>query len=232
MALDMQNYVRRVQTRDGAPSFNFTLSPAVLAVICLAMVLILGWCFYMGFMVGRGQNPEEHMQRIAAMLRSDEAQQQSVPASPQPGDQALVAQNQAAQPETQAQAQGQPMPQAGVVPGYPSFQASSPAPAAGQAVQAPSAQTQPAKQKKEQAKNENAPFTFVYRMATVKTRDAARGEQARYENKGFRTSIRSFGKGWSLFYTFKGTDKDCEQFLNSVKKAGLGTPARVSKKKN
>lgn len=233
MALEMQNYVRRMQTREGSKRFAVTLSPAAMAVVGLGLLIILGWCFYMGFMIGRGQNPEEHLQRMAAILQPADEQKAAQPgAAPAPEGQPAEAAAQDGQPaQQQAQAAGQPAPFVpGNVPGYPTFQQGQPA----QAAQA----AKPAAQPKEQAKQATrpaqaqAPYTFVYRMATVRSREDARSEQARYENKGFRTSIRAYGKSWALLHTFKGTDRDCEQFLADVKKAGLGAPARVSKKKN
>ncbi len=238
MALEMSQFVHRSQTRDGASRFSVTLSPAALSLAALGMVLILGWCFYMGFMIGRGQNPEERLQRIAAVLQpgggaSQPAQGQADGAGGEPAPQGV--------PEPAAGQGAVPAPPAqGQVPGYPVFQTQG----AGQQAQTQAQATaQPGASQPQQAKAQPAAkadraqagpptYTFVYRMATVFTREDARREQERYENKGFSTSIRQSGKSWGLLHTFKGTDKDCEAFLKDVKRAGLGQPARVSRKKN
>ena len=73
MALEMQSSVQRTRTRDGASRINFSLSAGALTLVGLAIVLVLGWCFYMGFMIGRGQNPEEHLQKIAAIWQGNNA---------------------------------------------------------------------------------------------------------------------------------------------------------------
>ncbi len=243
MAQEKQTTIRWQQGR----GLNITASPAILSLLGVIVLCVLGWCFYLGFMVGRGQNPEKHLQEMAAILSPAEKPAQAV----QPQGSIVPAEGGAAQNAAQpadagagAQQPGQPgqpgqpdqpgqAGQAGAspVPGFPAFQQGTQG--AGQnAVQA----AQPADQKKPEAQQvqekPKAPYTFSYRMATVRTREDARKEQERYEKKGFRTSIRSSGKTWTLFYTLKGTDSDADQFLRDVKKAGLSQPVRVSKKAN
>ena len=245
--MEMQNIVQRTQSRAGDRKLHVTLSPAALCLVAVGIVLVLGWCFYMGFMIGRGQNPEEHLQKIAALWQQ-EAGDKAVPGQPgtfgqagqaQPGQ---TGQEGTAQPAAGAAPQGgaagqpaqpgasQPGFVPGTVPGFPTFTTP------GQPAQAPTAQAQPQAKPQAQPEKEPAradePYTFVYRMATVRTQSDARSEQARYESRGFRVSIRRLGSSWALQYTFKGTDEDCARFLQSVKKAGLGEPLRISRKKN
>ncbi|MDO4839503.1 MAG: hypothetical protein Q3990_02355 [Desulfovibrionaceae bacterium] len=236
MAQEKQTTIRWQQGR----GLNITASPAFLSLLGVIVLCVLGWCFYLGFMVGRGQNPEKHLQEMAAILSPAEKPAQT--GQPQGGTapaEGEAGQN-AAQPAEAgdgAQQPGQPdqAGQAGQngaspVPGFPAFQQGTQGAGqnAGQAAQA-------ADQKKPEARaaeKPKAPYTFSYRMATVRTREDARKEQERYEKKGFRTSIRQSGKAWSLFYTLKGTDSDADQFVRDVKKAGLSQPVRVSKKAN
>lgn len=233
MAQEKQTTIRWQQGR----GLNITASPAFLSLLGVIVLCVLGWCFYLGFMVGRGQNPEKHLQEMAAILSPAEKPAQAGQPQGTAPAQGEAAQN-AAQPADAgdgAQQPGQPgqPDQAGqpaAVPGFPAFQQGTQGAAqnAGQAAQA-AGQKKPEAQAAEKPK---APYTFSYRMATVRTRDDARKEQERYEKKGFRTSIRSSGKTWSLFYTLKGTDSDADRFLRDVKKAGLSQPVRVSKKAN
>ncbi len=219
---------------------SMSASPAFLSLIGVIILCVLGWCFYLGFMVGRGQNPEKHLQEMAAILSPQEKPAQAgqpqggaVPAeggaaAAQPADAGDGAQQQG-QPDQAGQAGG-----ASPVPGFPAFQqgtqgAGQNAAQAGQASQA-AGQKKPEAQAA--AEKPKAPYTFSYRMATVRTREDARKEQERYEKKGFRTSIRQSGKQWSLFYTLKGTDSDADQFVRDVKKAGLSQPVRLSRKAN
>ncbi len=231
MALEMSQYVHRTRTREGSSRFSITLSPVALSLAALGMLLILGWCFYMGFMIGRGQNPEEHLQRLAAVLQSGDKAEQ--PAAAQEGAAVEAPATEGAAAPAAEQGAGQVPAAQGQVPGYPVFQTQG----AGKQAQAQpqakgQAQAQPVAKQADKAQAGQPTFTFVYRMATVFSREDARREQERYETKGFSTSIRQSGKSWVLQHTFKGTDRDCEIFLSDVKRAGLGQPSRVSRKKN
>ena len=232
MALEMQSSVQRTRTRDGAGRINFSLSAGALTLVGLAIVLVLGWCFYMGFMIGRGQNPEEHLQKIAAIWQGNNAgasaqQAQQTPTAPAPG----LVQGQAVQtpqaPQEASQAQAEDKP---VVPGQPVFRTSSDS-AAAKATSQPQAARSEARAEKPRAQGP-ATYTFTYRMATVRSQQDARSEQERYEARGFRVSIRKSGNAWALQHTFKGTDEDAAQFLRDVKSAGLGEPMRISRRKN
>ena len=217
MALEMQSSVQRTRTRDGASRINFSLSAGALTLVGLAIVLVLGWCFYMGFMIGRGQNPEEHLQKIAAIWQGNNAAAtagQGVQAAgtvpvQAPGEVQTPGQLPAAAQmpgQTPAQAAGKP-----VVPGQPVFRTSS----ATAAPQATAQATQPQGTRAEKATAKGpATYTYTYRMAS------------------FRVSIRKSGNSWALQHTFKGTDEDAAQFLRDVKSAGLGEPMRISRRKN
>ncbi len=239
MAQDTVAQGKHEQEGRGRGGMQIHVSPAVLSFGAVILVSVLFWCFYFGFMVGRGQNPEEHLAQMTSILSSeekpaDEAKQPDGQAKEaegaQEGAQEAAGAEAAQTANVQGTAQGAQPGQTQAVPGYPTFpstQQADGADAAGQAADAKKAQQNAAK---EQAAK--APYTFVYRMATVRTRDDARKEQERYDKKGVRTSIKSTGKTWGLFCTFKGTDADAEQFLNKVKKAGLAQPARVGRKAN
>lgn len=60
--------------------FTFSLSGVAVAALGLVLVAAVGWAFFMGFMVGRGQNPEKSVEQMTGMLRDEQAQ----PAAPAP----------------------------------------------------------------------------------------------------------------------------------------------------
>lgn len=224
--------------RGGSGRFNFSLSPTVASLVVLGLLLLLGWCFYMGFMIGRGQNPEEHLQKIAAIWQSRQEAGQNVQTAAQPAQTAGAGQTvQLGQPgAAQTDSTGIPVQQPGqpvVVPGQPVFRTQ---PAQGQSTQQAQStgqgQQKAAKPVQQAQQSGPATYTFTYRMATVRSQQDAREEQTRYEGKGFRVSIRKSGNAWILQHTFNGTDEDAAQFLRDVKAAGLGEPMRVSRKKN
>ena len=60
--------------------FTFSLSGVAVAALGLVLVAAVGWAFFMGFMVGRGQNPEKSVEQMTGMLRDEQVQ----PAAPAP----------------------------------------------------------------------------------------------------------------------------------------------------
>ena len=85
--------------------FTFSLSGVAVAALGLVLVAAVGWAFFMGFMVGRGQNPEKSVEQMTGMLR-DEQMQPAAPA-PQTAPAAPGAQSApTAQPERAEQPEG------------------------------------------------------------------------------------------------------------------------------
>lgn len=233
MAAPLQNFLKRTQARDGSPRFSLTLSGPALALVGAVVIAILGWSFFMGFMVGRGQNPEEHMDEIAQMFQSEERAPVPEPATP-------AGEGQGSGPEAVKPGDFQPgatpvpgMP-AGVQPGAQALASQSAQ--AGQPAQAPRPAPQaqavkPATQSKKEAQSSEPVYFFNYRLAAVKSLEAAQQEQKRYKAKGFASRIVKLGKGQALVYTLSGTDKDDAEFRKKLKAAGLGAPQLLSKTK-
>ena len=117
MAFSLQNFIRTTQTRDGSPRFVITLSAPASALIAAILIVIVAWCFFMGFMVGRGQNPEKHLEEIAAIVGQAKNDESAAPqGDAKPGD-AGTAEDQngenaqakdKSQPDAQASPDGQP----------------------------------------------------------------------------------------------------------------------------
>lgn len=216
MALNLQNFFRRSQTRDGTPRFSLTLSAPAAAMIGTIALVILGWCFFMGFMVGRGQNPEKHLEEIAGILQQNEKEN----ADTQPSASTDAGKDAAGTPSDTASAQDSPAQPAGTA--APSVSdAAAPAPAPQPQKTPPAAPAAPAEPS----------FVFSYRLATVKTQDAALLEQKRYAAKGIHCNIQKSGNIWTLVLTLRGTDKDDAALRQKIKAAGLASPMLLSRKK-
>ncbi|MDR2054331.1 MAG: SPOR domain-containing protein [Desulfovibrio sp.] len=56
---------------NAAGRFTVSFSRAAAAALCLVLIMAVGWAFFMGFMVGRGQNPVQRMEQMTAALRDD-----------------------------------------------------------------------------------------------------------------------------------------------------------------
>lgn len=84
--------------------FTFSLSGVAVAALGLVLVAAVGWAFFMGFMVGRGQNPEKSVEQMTGMLRDEQAQPaapapQTAPAAPGAQSAPTAQPEQAEQPE-------------------------------------------------------------------------------------------------------------------------------------
>lgn len=60
--------------------FTFSLSGVAVAALGMVLAAAVGWAFFMGFMVGRGQNPEKSVEQMTGMLGDEQVQ----PAAPAP----------------------------------------------------------------------------------------------------------------------------------------------------
>lgn len=72
----MAQALRKVRLKNASASAKprrFTISLSGAAVTALSVVLIaaVGWSFFMGFMVGRGQNPEKRVGQMTGMLQEE-----------------------------------------------------------------------------------------------------------------------------------------------------------------
>ena len=88
--------------------FTFSLSGVAVAALGLVLVAAVGWAFFMGFMVGRGQNPEKSVEQMTGMLRDEQAQP-AAPSSPPQSQRADPRQTQRAPAAQPKAAQAEPL---------------------------------------------------------------------------------------------------------------------------
>ena len=224
MAFSLQNFIRTTQTRDGSPRFVITLSAPASALIAAILIVIVAWCFFMGFMVGRGQNPEKHLEEIAA-IEGDAKPEDAATAGDQNGENAQAKDKN--QPDAQASPDGQPDQGAGDQQAADA--AASDTRTGAQAPLKDAIRQQP--KKPDPAQTGEPVFIYTYRLATVKTQEAAKSEQKRYQSKGVQCVIRKLNSSFSLNMTLRGTEKDDAALRQKLKSAGLGAPMLLSKKK-
>ena len=236
MAFSLQNFIRTTQTRDGSPRFVITLSAPASALIAAILIVIVAWCFFMGFMVGRGQNPEKHLEEIAAIVGQAKTDDAGAPqGDAKPGDAATAGEQNGenaqakdkSQPDAQASPDGQP--DQGTGDQQAADAAASDTRTGAQAPLKDAIRQQP--KKPDPAQTGEPVFIYTYRLATVKTQEAAKSEQKRYQSKGVQCVIRKLNSSFSLNMTLRGTEKDDAALRQKLKSAGLGAPMLLSKKK-
>ena len=90
----------------------------MLALLGAILVVAVGWSFFMGFMVGRGQNPETRVEQMTSMISKDAPKAKPAPEAPAPDAAAPAAQAETADAqnpapgaeENQAMPAGAPQP--------------------------------------------------------------------------------------------------------------------------
>ena len=98
--------------------FVIRLSGPMLALLGAILVVAVGWSFFMGFMVGRGQNPETRVEQMTSMISKDAPKAKPAPEAPAPDAAAPAAQAETADAqnpapgaeENQAAPSGAPQP--------------------------------------------------------------------------------------------------------------------------
>ncbi|MFT3957584.1 MAG: SPOR domain-containing protein [Desulfovibrio sp.] len=64
--------------------FVIRLSGPMLALLGAILAVAVGWSFFMGFMVGRGQNPETRVEQMTSMISKDAPKAKPAPEAPAP----------------------------------------------------------------------------------------------------------------------------------------------------
>lgn len=182
------------------------LSAPLLAGLGLVLVCAVGWAFFMGFMVGRGQSPHEELHAMTGGMIDSPARQKVL----QP-------------PEEDAAEAQPPMPQdAAEAP---------PAIATAPPVRPAEGQQRPKKEEKPPVNAAAArKFVYAFQVAAFKTRAEAESLQKKLNAKGVKTSLGKSGKVYLLTTTLRGTGKDVEKLSATLKKLKLGKPLQLSRK--
>lgn len=82
--------------------FVIRLSGPMLALLGAILTVAVGWSFFMGFMVGRGQNPETRVEQMTSMISKDAPKAKPAPDAPAPDAAALAAQAETADAQNPA----------------------------------------------------------------------------------------------------------------------------------
>ena len=93
----------------------------MLALLGVILAVAVGWSFFMGFMVGRGQNPETRVEQMTSMISKDAPKAKSAPEAPAPDASAPAAQGETADAQNPAPGaeENQAMPAGASQPGKP-----------------------------------------------------------------------------------------------------------------
>ena len=242
MAQPLRKIRQRIAPAVPKGGFSFTLPPLAAGAVCIVMLACIGWAFFMGYMVGHGQNPGEEMRELTGIGRPDRETLAEM-------DKAMAGSEDAGLRDKLADLSRQP------VGGAPAAANASAAPAAAPAAKspypfnkpsdnglaawgnAPKGAAQPASEKtaapaKPQAATNGAPlYDFVFQVAAFRNVDDAARLRQRLEGQGLRTRGQKSGKLTLVMVHMRGTDLDAANLKEELQRMRLGSPLQKSKKR-
>ena len=242
MAQPLRKIRQRIAPAVPKGGFSFTLPPLAAGTVCIVMLACIGWAFFMGYMVGHGQNPGEEMRELTGIGRPDRETLAEM-------DKAMAGSEDAGLRDKLADLSRQP------VGGAPAAANASAAPAAAPAAKspypfnkpsdnglaawgnAPKGAAQPASEKtaapaKPQAATNGAPlYDFVFQVAAFRNVDDADRLRQRLEGQGLRTRGQKSGKLTLVMVHMRGTDLDVANLKEELQRMRLGSPLQKSKKR-
>lgn len=241
MAQPLRKIRQRIAPAVPKGGFSFTLPPLAAGAVCIVMLACIGWAFFMGYMVGHGQNPGEEMRELTGIGRPDRETLAEM-------DKAMAGSEDAGMRDKLADLSRQPV---GGAPAAPDGDTAA-APAAAKSPypfnkpsdnglaawgNAPKGAAQPASEKtaapaKPQAATNGAPlYDFVFQVAAFRNVDDADRLRQRLEGQGLRTRGQKSGKLTLVMVHMRGTDLDAANLKEELQRMRLGSPLQKSKKR-
>lgn len=236
MAQPLRKIRQRIAPAVPKGGFSFTLPPLAAGAVCIVMLACIGWAFFMGYMVGHGQNPGEEMRELTGIGRPDRETLAEM-------DKAMAGSEDAGLRDKLADLSRQPV---GGAPAAPDGDAAaapaaaanaSAAPAAAPAAKSPYPFNKPsdnglAAPAKPQAATNGAPlYDFVFQVAAFRNVDDADRLRQRLEGQGLRTRGQKSGKLTLVMVHMRGTDLDAANLKEELQRMRLGSPLQKSKKR-
>lgn len=204
-------------------SFDLTFSWPVLGLMALFLIGVIAWAFFMGVMVGQGQNPHTKIRELTGF---------SLTTGTKPGDAASTPGDvgeTSAQMDTEL-AKGPEQPASTEKADTSSFRKPQ-----GQELEAwgekPAATPAPAKaeKKKDKAPVREELFDYSFQIAAFKTLEEAKNLQKRLNAIPVKTAIRKSGKVELLIASLRGNSSAPEELRKKLVPLKLGKPLQLSK---
>ncbi|MDR3358194.1 MAG: SPOR domain-containing protein [Desulfovibrio sp.] len=238
---------------NGAGRFTVSFSKAAAAMLGLVLVVTVTWAFFMGFMVGRGQNPVQRVEQMAAILRDDG------PATPetsgyaqngQPaGPPAAASAAEAASGRNPASGEGVAPESGSTVPSAEPVKQKTDLPRSFDPLNPPegtalaawgirdaSAGVASGQRGAKAEKNpppsarEEPQFNWVFQMAAFRDRVDAERLQTRLGKAGYSVGLTRSGKMTLVMVRLRGGKAEAERLRGQAREYGLGEPLLQSRR--
>lgn len=210
----LQKVLSTLGKREARPQagVRFGISWPLLCAISLVLICAVGWAFFMGLMVGRGQNPQTSIENLAGLNSPDTTlAAEEAPVSPVPD---------VLEPELEAKPDAATPAQAVAPPRNPPKPKPSPQAKA-------TAQPKPAAQ----AKSANAQkYDYTFQVAALRSQDDAKKMSATLGKNGFRSNVRKDGRVWLVLLSLRGGSNEVTAMQKKLASLKMGKPMQLSRK--
>lgn len=252
MALPLRKILQKNQQAvSGGPSARgessgrlHGFSAATAAALGLALVAAVGWAFFMGYQVGRGEHPARGVESVADMLRPGAPAPETASAPDAPKADASATPEAAPAEAAAKEAQAEPAQAATKEGGYPFKRPQGEGLAAwgirqdaqGEAARTPERKATAGPKSGQNAsavpgpKKQEPAFDYQFQAAAFKGPQDAERLRGRLEGAGLRARVRQSGKVRLVVISLRGGDADADRLRGQLTGMGLGKPILLEKK--
>lgn len=209
-------------------------------VVGLVVVCAVGWSFFMGFMVGKGQNPRASIEEMTGLMRPEAEEKNAGNPEKKIADVATLPD--AAMPASPAEEKRQIADAAPVPPAVanaadnkqnfpftrPEGEGTAAWPASDIKDKKPAV---PATKVAKDAAAKNIPvFNYSYQVAVYKNRSDADKLRAEISSRNMTGNVQKSGKAWLVTVNFRGGENEVAALNQKARSLKLGAPLLLSKK--
>ena len=192
--------------------FTVAFSAPMLFLGGAALLCAIGWAFFMGLMVGKGQNPADRINELTGGFLASEASEVEEETSTASPIQAETT------PEINVPKTEREKPQGAALAAW-----SNPRPVK---KEAPKSKSKP----ESKVSSNSTIYDFTYQAAAVKSLKDAETLNKKIRALGYRGEVKKSGKVYLAIINMRGKDKDIIALREKLRSIKLGKPLLLSKK--
>lgn len=222
-----QSHRRTPEKTQAAPErFSLRVTAPLLVFGCVILALTLGWAFFTGFLVGRGENPGERLASLAPFGQKSEPEVKATPKEePSMQPEETVEAKPAEQVKPIAQAIAAPSDSAKpVAPAHPFTRPDT------RSMAAWGVRGEPSASEAKPPEPETERFEYQLRLATFAKREEAEALMAKITGKHVRCKVVPRGKHFVVQCVLRGTEQHFADFQDLLGRLKVKDPFLAAKK--
>lgn len=186
----------------------------MLGSLCLILICAVAWSFYMGYMVGRGENPQAGIHEMTGFMKPEQTEPENIPSDSFQAEQVELAPI----PDALRRPQGSEAQDAWQEKPKP--------------VQKPARPTPPPRQQKpdQQAPDAQIQYAYTFQLAALREQPEAQKLQKALQERGIKASVQKSGQVFLVTAGLRGGRNEVEKFREKLKGLRIGEPLQISRK--